>query len=338
LKNGFRWNLRGPNGVKFYVRTPKSSRNLVESAFFSQYPGVEINEVEDYTRKFPRNLPNEKYDIFGTDLILGREDAYPIRTYPEFEALLEFEEKNVDPIAVITESLSMLKGDETVWVQLLVRPAGSGWIENAQNIVDEMSGKKQKKQKQSIGAGTGEFLGNLVAAPVRYPEWSERPAQDAAPQRTSPTEQEVLKAMQKKMSKRGFDSIIRFIYIDRRDDFTSENISSLFGAFQLFASQNINFFRPNTFTLTKKTSVSKIPPRREKLLERRKNRLYQAYLERSIPHKHMERFNLKLKTSVLNIEELATIYHPPSISVKAPRLQPLSSRKGSPPVDLPTIE
>jgi len=328
------------DGVRFYIRAPKNKRNLVESAFFSQYPNIEINEVEDYTKTFPRDLPNEEYDIFGTDLILGREDAYPIRTYPEFEALFDFEEKNVDPIAMLTESISHLKGDETAWIQVLVRPAGNDWIKGAQDVVDVLSGKKQKPQKKKIiKLPSGEFVGNLIAAPAKLPEWSEKTSKESSEgAKTSVTEGEALKVIQKKMAKRAYETIIRFVYIDNKNEFTGDNVASLFSSFQMFASQNINFFRPNTYTLTKKTSVSKIPQRRKKLLKIRKKQLYQAYLNRAMPQKHMERFNLKLKTSVFNIEELATIYHPPSIAVKAPRLHPLESKKGSPPVDLPTIE
>jgi len=37
----------------------------------------------------------------------------------------------------------------------------------------------------------------------------------------------------------------------------------------------------------------------------------------------------------MNIEELASIYHPPTISVRAPQLRPTGFKKGEPPVDLP---
>jgi len=172
---------------------------------------------------------------------------------------------------------------------------------------------------------------------VVYPEWEEKAREAPEPTKPIPGDPETIKAMNKKVSKRAFEGIVRFVFIDKKSDFTGAHIGSIFGAFQMFAALNLNFFRPNRATLTKKTIVSRIPPRRPRLLEKRKKMMYQAYLDRTMPQKHLGRFGLKLKTSIFNIEELATMYHPPSISVKAPKLQPLESRKGAPPVDLPTV-
>ena len=66
--------------------------------------------------------------------------------------------------------------------------------------------------------------------------------------------------------------------------------------------------------------------------------MYRAYLEREMPQGISQMHRLNLKTSILNTEELATLFHPPTVSVKAPKLQPIESRRGGPPVDLPIRE
>lgn len=326
------------DGIHFFVRTPKKHRNLVETAFFSQYPDVELHEVEDYARRLPRVLPNNEYDIFGTDIILAREDAYPIKTYVEFEKTEVKEERDkIDPVSVMSETLSKLKPGEMVWLQLLIRPADPEWAKKAKNLIEEIAGRKQKPQKKGAVAGSGEFLANLARAPIALPTWSGESAQQQPTFRLyTPGEQEILKAMSRKASKRAFETIYRFVYIDRKDEFTGENIEAVIGAIQQFATLDMNFFRPNSKTFTKKSSVSKYPWRRKKLLAKRKLQVYQAYIDRELPQPFIpSKFRLKLKTSIMNIEELASIYHPPTVSVRAPMIQPAGFRKGEPPVDLP---
>jgi len=60
---------------------------------------------------------------------------------------------------------------------------------------------------------------------------------------------------------------------------------------------------------------------------RKKMFLFRNYATRKKP----------LKEFVLNIEELATIYHFPDVGVRAPLLPRVEAKKGEPPVGLPTI-
>lgn len=327
-------------GIHFYVYTPEKHRNLIETAFFSQYPDVELHEVEDYTKSMPKILPNNEYEIFASDIILAKDDAYPIRTYVDFEDLkVEEESDKIDPVSIITETISKLKPGEKVWLQVIVRPADSEWAKKATQVIDEEAGRKQKAKKMSPTASGGEFLGNLARAPIELPTWSNAPKQEQTFRFYTPGETEKLKAMSRKASKRAFDTIIRFVYIDKKDEYTGENVESVLGAMQQYATLDMNFFKPNRDTFTKKSTVSKYFWRRKKLLVKRKLKMYQAYINREIPQPHIPKiFRLKLKTCILNIEELASIYHPPTISVRAPKLRPAQFKKGEPPVDLPIVE
>lgn len=326
-------------GVHFYIRTPKKYRKLVEAAFFSQYPDAEIEETEDYTAIVPRDLPNDEFDIWGTDYVLAKADAYPIRTYVNFEQILQFEELSIDPLATVTEVVSNLKNDELIWLQLLVRPIGPEWIASAKGTVDELTGKSGGGKKLFDMGGMTEFLGNLIKAPTALPEWSgsgegvSKPAQE----RLTPGKQDTVKAVEGKMSKLAFDATLRFIYIDKKNEFSGENVTAVAGAINQFAAMNLNSFKPNMKTITIPTKVSRIFSRRENLW-RRKKWLYAHYLHRDIAQPPPFRFGLKLKTVILNAEELATVYHPPLAMVTAAKLRVLETRKGEPPVNLPLIE
>ena len=321
--------------IHFYVRTQKHYRNLVEAAFFSQYPDAEIREVDDYTKMMPSILPNDEYDIFGTDFVLANDDAYPIKTYPDFQVDVKDEEKNIDPIATLAEAISALKNDEIVWIQVLISPTGIEWTKGAEDILEEISGRKQKTEKRTIRAGIGEFLQNLLVAPARVPEWSSGVDESAETVRPIPGKQDVAKLIQKKMGQIPFNTTIRFIYIDKKDEFTTENISAVFSSLRQFSAPSSNSLKPNEKTMTKDKAVSRFPWRRKKMLAIRKRQLYRSYLERAMPHDIHFPYSLKLKSSILGAEELATIFHPPTITVRAPKLQQLESRKGEPPVDLP---
>ncbi len=328
------------NGVHFYVRCPKKNRNLVENAIFSQYPAAELHEVEDYVNRFPKVLPDDDYDLFGADFTLQREDAYPIRTYQDFEEInVKEEEDKLDPVAAIVEDLSRLEEGEVVWIQLIVSPADEEeWLKEAKEVIDVEAGKKQKPKKGGIFAGGGEFIGNLSKAAVLSPEW----AGALTPEKQffriyTPGEQEYLKAMSRKVSKRGFHALYRMVYIGKKEIYDPKHFEAIVGALQLYTALDRNAMKPRTKqTLTKGTKVSRFPWRRPKLLLRRKRLLYKAYVERDIPHPHIPHaFRLKLETSIFNTEELASLYHPPAISVRAPKLRPTQFKKGEPPVDLP---
>lgn len=322
------------HGIHFYIRTPKKYRKLVEAAFFSQYPDAEIEEADDYTSLLPSDLPNEDFDIWGTDYVLAKDNAYPIRTYPNFEQILQFEEMSIDPLATVTEVISNLKNNELIWLQLLVRPIGPEWIGRAKGVVDELAGKK--KGGKGITESTTEFARNLIKAPVILPEWSEGAA-PSAPDRLTPGKQDTVKAVEGKMSKLAFDAVLRFIYIDKKDEFSGENVTAVAGAINQFAAMNLNAFKPNMKTITIPSKVSIFFNRKKNLL-RRKKLLYESYLHRDIAQPRPFRHRLKLKTAILNAEEAATVYHPPLAMVTAAKLRVLETRKGEPPVNLPLVE
>ena len=55
-------------GIHFYIRCVDNHRNLIESAIYAQYPDAEISlATSDYMDMMPTTLPNQTYDIWGTD-------------------------------------------------------------------------------------------------------------------------------------------------------------------------------------------------------------------------------------------------------------------------------
>ncbi len=323
----FSWELVGTaQGIHFYIRTPEGHRHLVESAIYSQYPTAEIFEAEDYIDEFGTTLPSKAYDLFGTEIVLARDDAYPIRTYPEFET--EVEETRVDPLATLLEVMSRLKEGEKILIQLLIRPTGAAtgndWVKVGGELRDKLVQRKKPKTP-GFADEVAAFAKNLAAVPLgTEPVWpgaQEEKKDDLRLLAMTPGERDIVEGVEKKIAKLGFESLIRFMFIDDRDHFTRAYISAIFGAFQQFNTHNLNSFRPNKTITGVNTGFFK-----NRRVYLRKRRLFDHYRFRRMPDK---------KVPILNVEELATVWHFPSIVVAAPGLQPVPTKKGGPPSDLP---
>lgn len=164
-------------GVSFYIRCIDRFQHLFEAAVYAQYPEAEIDVVDDYTSLLPTVLPNNTYDLWGADMILARNDAYPIRTFPYWEAIVS--EEKVDTMASFLEVLSKLREGEMVWMQILLTPTNDGWIKKSfAEVVKKVAGSGLKKEvKKSFFSGPlsfmGEFFKNLIKAPFKDIEWSD---------------------------------------------------------------------------------------------------------------------------------------------------------------------
>ncbi len=311
------------NGATFYIRTPNEYKYLVESQLYAQYPDLELVETNDYVSVFSSSpIPNDFWDIWGTDFGLIKPSPFPILTYPFFESPKE--EKTIDPLSNLLEIISKLKTDERIWIQILFKPAGDSCVKEGESIVNKMIGKKEAKSR-SLWSYITEFFINFIKAPFEPPTWSDSGGSEASPgslSQLTPGEKNVIEAIQHKISKLLFDTTIRVVYVDRKDSFSRLNISSIMGFFRQFNTLNLNGFKPVT------SFKGKWPFKKQKEVWNKTN-FYKKYMKRG--------FNSETKM-VLNTEELATIFHFPSNVVKAPVLRKIEAKKGEPPANLPTIE
>lgn len=314
------------SGINFYMRIPSDFRDLAESALYSQYPDSEISIVDpedDYIKRIPSDIPNGIYDLTGSEFILAKEDAYPIKTYEYFDD--KEEERRIDPISIMTEVMSKLEGPETILMQLIVKPVSDDWVKDGKKVIKGiMEGEKKKKSAfQGTFDGLVEFIHNFLKAFWTPPEWSGS-KDDASDKDKKLTEGErnIIKAIENKMSKLNFSGALRFLYIDEKVTFAKENVSSFNGALKLFNTNDMNSLKAN-----KDTSPAASGFNKEKKIENKKKKIFSIYKLIDFPK----------KSSIFSTEELATLYHFPITSVKSPRLSKQMFRKGGPPSNLPLI-
>src|SRR6185312_5925876 len=127
--------------ISFIMRIPEKTRDLVESAVYSQYPQAEISEVGDYMENFHYDPydPNSQYDIFGSEWKLDQDQALPIKTYKDFEHQTA-EEKIIDPLTNFFESLAKIQPYEFMGFQFIIQPlADNEWHEKSLAKVKELT-------------------------------------------------------------------------------------------------------------------------------------------------------------------------------------------------------
>lgn len=288
-------------GIRFYVFTPKNFKNFVEGQIYAQYPDAEIKEVEDYSKTLPATD-----QVASTELVLTKDYIFPIKTFRDFE---------VDPLAAITSALGKVGDKEQVWLQLLIRPVDDVWQQRGHDYVKRIKeGLKPASldptelSKEVFGkifehipyAVTMFFNGPQVTPPAR-------PVKEAGVRLTAGQELE-LKAIENKLTKIGFEAKIRIISSAPTIGEAKERISAVAASFKQFSTANLNSF------VSSQVSTNN----RDELM---------AFINRSFPEEGA--------TGILNIEELASIYHMPNISVETPSIAWTRAKKGEPPLNLP---
>lgn len=322
--------------VQFLIYLPKPFRNLVESAVYAQFPDSEILEVEDYTTYVPKEWPAEGWDLWGTEFKFTKPDPYPIRTYPHFEDMRT--QGYADPLSGVLEILSKIGAGEQIWLQWVITPLSDDWQKLADKEINKMLGIKDAAKKTfvqklfsplgtlwgelveilSLGLGTG---GGFLAGGGATSEEAKAKKMDEL----SPQQQAAIKLIQEKANKIAYRTKMRMVYIGQKDNFNKPlGAAGTIGSLRTFSSLVGNAFRPEGKTLTSLSYFVNFMSR----LDKRKKSILSAFRSRSQslgPGEGM----------VLNVEELASLWHFPSELVRTPQLKRSQARAVEPPVELP---
>ena len=320
----------------FFIRIPEGIRDSVESSVYSQYSEAEISVADDYIKSVPSDIPNKEWNFWAADYKLLKPDSYPIKTYSEFETEREAkEEKRIDPIADLLESMAKIKPGEQLWVQIVASPVSreeSSWIEEGEKIRDELAKRVEKAPSRKLMIL--EAADVLISGKPPGEDKEEKETVIPVEMKLTPGEREIISGVEKKIAKPGFKTNIRFIYLGKRDVFFTSNLRLVFGFFASFGTENLNYLAPWGKTMTKIHKSWFLPinllHNRRSYLRRRK--IFRNYILRVNPL-----FPRKGGTFILNIEELASLFHfPGRSSAQAPFVSRVEAKKGEAPPGLPT--
>jgi hypothetical protein len=314
--------------IQFLIYIEQKYRELVEAAVYAQYPEAEIVEVEDYTGDIPSAFPNDSYNIWGADFGLEENDAFPIRTYKEFEHNISKDTVLKDPMGTFLESFSKLGEGEQMWFQIILEPISNSWKEKSIEKIKDLIGEKKKVTKNIGDHVSGAVIKTLEKfgdevfgreASVGGEKEDNGPLNQL--QFLTPGQKKIVEAMEDKISKIGFKTKMRGIYIARKEVFRpSRGISCLIGAINQY---NI----PSANSIVKKYDTDASYIFKNAISNRKKSLIMGAYKKRKI--------SAGANTFVLNIEELATVWHFPMSHVKTPLVQKAEGKRVEPPSTLP---
>lgn len=213
-----------------------------------------------------------------------------------------FRSFEVDPLAAITGAMSELNRSESVWLQVIVRPVSNYWQERSKRYITAIKDGKDPNGTTILAFLTGLLKGMGKA----LTESSESKVQKEVV-KLLPGQEEELAEIETKMLKVGFEFKIRVVTKADNKIRSEQMLRDVIASFKQFTTAHLNNF------------IHALP-------EKSGKEIYDDYTRRYIP---------KDEPDILNIEELASLYHLPNISVETPNIAWSRSKKLEPPMNLP---
>lgn len=282
--------------IRFYIAVPYVLSSMVEKAVTTHYAEAEIREVEEHNIFSPER---EMKGVKGGYLFGYKRHQYPIKTYLSIDN---------EPLEGITNALSMMEEGEGAAIQLLIRPVNPKKMAQAKNLAQKI--QKGPGKKTGVMQVAGEVINPASREDNKPPE----------AYRATPMEEQVIKEVERKGSKFGFETRVRVVVAandDARADLVYNQIKS---AFSQFSDLSLNGFKFRS--------------------EKNKNRLVTNFIFRFFDDSvfNFERFLPKQRgyRLILSSEELASIYHFPSVLVQTPGIRWATAKTSAAPVNLPS--
>lgn len=241
----------------------------------------------------------DKYPVkYTAELTLTENDALPIKTFDNFE---------VDPLAGITGTLAKLNPDnsEELWIQILTRPIPDSWHKKTDRWIRKVKSGKRLFGGSSASGIDWTWVAEALFAFFRPPaggSGSDAPAVELSERAKT----QIAKA-EEKATKLGYEVKIRLSYLGQDQINAKLNMQALVGTFKQYNSTNLNGFRLTGGSF--------------------KDEELDNYRMRSFSDRGF----------ILNISELASVYHLPHTSVETPNIVWATSKTAEPPAQLPLV-
>jgi len=286
------------------LRFPSTLRAIVEGQVFAQYPDCSIERVRHEDGKLSSD------HRYWSVALRASPDVFPLRRYQQFEDSLN--RVTSDPVSAILTTMGRTNHDQIRGrVEIILRPARLRLRSRARKTLERLATPFFRSHHRLAHAYA--ILAMSRWLPIRLAGWllgrcgrrAEAHFEQLSTSSARLHDREAdLQAASDKLGKLLFEVQIRLIVTAPATDelLARSKLSEIAGAFGQFSLPRLASFHLS------RVRRSKSRPRR-----------------------------LRSRAFLLSTEELATIWHPPTSSVRAQSMAIVESREMEPPVALPTI-
>ena len=224
-------------------------------------------------------------------------------TTDEFLPIRTFQNFEVDPLAGVTGTLAKLETTgEELWIQVLARPIPDDWQHAADRYINNI--KSGRGLSLTGLGGSMQWIVGILGALWQPPEQG---VGQSTTVELSDRDKTRISEAEKKATKLGYEVKIRLVYMGESNTNAKLRMQALVGTFKQFNSTNLNGFRAVKGAFGKE------------FLEKYRKRAFYG------------------DGFILNIEELASVFHLPHTNVETPNIVWASAKTAEPPSKLPVL-
>ncbi len=313
--------------IGFYVRAAKGAVRLTESQLYAQYPEIDI----EYLKEDPFEV-GEGEQVVSVDLVFTDPEVFPIKRHPQFDDMLT--RVNVDPIAGITSTLAHyvvpgMRGH----VGIIMKPLTGSFRRRALRFLPLLTkGLSSISTKHAkffthmqlargwrrlayfpiaffLGGfrawpGVAKFAGKSLTA-IETESYAPDLQEEQQASMRSHDREDSISAAADKVNRLMFTCNIRISVIAPASQIeeAKEKLKEIAGSFRQFSLPQCNAFAARP-----------------------------VHTSPSVNH------GFAVNPYILSVEEIATMWHMPTILVQTPNIDWVVSKKLEPPNDLPLAE
>jgi len=309
--------------IAFFVRAEERTVGLIESQIYAQYPDTDIERLT-----LDPFQAEEGEAVAYADLKLHAPEIFPIKRHPQFDDMLA--RVNIDPVAGISSALSRypivgMRGS----VQIILQPLGGSFRTRALCFLPLL-----QKGLPSLSRRYANFYTRIVLARgwKRVAFWPLSFLLGGF--RASP----LLRKIRASTSEFGEQS---------QEDEEREGERTAGRAHDREDTVSGAVDKMNRLLFTCNIRISVIAPKERSLEATHKvHEIVGSFRQFSLPHSNefdqypekqepQTPFNFQVPPFVLSTEEVATMWHMPTLLVQTPSIDWVLSKKLEPPVNLP---